>query len=135
VGTSVGLTAGLIVWWLAVKLGELGGAWFILAPLAALLASVPAGLAAGWLLSGDEDPQKLRTARILQGQLAGAAVDAACGLTLTSIFIGAGFKLIVGPLAGLGGGTIGGRLAAQQPRLLRPAAPATGAEAAPGSPA
>jgi hypothetical protein len=43
--------------------------------------------------------------------------------------------LLMGPLAGLGGGTIGGRLAAQQPRLLRPAAPATGAEAAPGSPA
>jgi hypothetical protein len=135
VGTSVGLTAGLIVWWLAVKLGELGGAWFILAPLAALLASVPAGLAASWLLSGDEDPQKLRTARILQGQLAGAAVGAACGLTLTSIFIGAGFMLLMGPLAGLGGGTIGGRLSVQQPRLLRPAAPATGAEAAPGSPA
>jgi hypothetical protein len=130
-GTCVGAATGLIMWWLATILGELGGAWFLLMPMAALLAGFPAGLASGWLASGDREPQQRREARIRQGQLGGAVVGAACGLTLTVIFIGIGFMLVIGPLAGLAGGAAGAAIVADHPRRLRSARSQTAAEAAP----
>jgi hypothetical protein len=130
-GTCIGVATALTMWWLAATLGELGGAWFLLMPMAALLAGFPVGLASGWLVAGDEEPQQLREARIRQGQLAGAAVGAACGLTLTVIFIGLGLMLVIGPLLGLAGGTAGAAIAALHPRWFRPARAQTAAEMAP----
>ncbi|MGN6794675.1 MAG: hypothetical protein ACTHJW_20000 [Streptosporangiaceae bacterium] len=132
VGASIGVATGLIMWWLATILGELGGAWFLLMPMAALLAGFPAGLASGWLLSGDEDPQRLRAARIRQGQLGGAAAGAVCGLVLTAIFIGIGVMLLIGPLAGMAGGACGGAISADHRRWFRPGR-SQAAEAASGS--
>jgi len=86
-----------------------------------VLLAVPAGVAAGWLLSGIEDPQELREARIRQGLLAGSVAGAFCGMLLTCFFVVAVFMLILGPLLGAAGGALGGGIAADHPRRSRPA--------------
>jgi uncharacterized membrane protein YhaH (DUF805 family) len=84
-----------------------------------LLAAI-AGAAAAWRLSATGDPQDLRAARVRQGLLAGAVTGAVCGLLLTNFSILAGMVMMVlGPLAGLGGGALGGALAADHPRQAR----------------
>ena len=80
-----------------------------------------AGVAAAWLLSGTEDPQQLREARIRQGLLAGSVAGAFCGMLLTYLFVVAVFMMILGPLLGAAGGTLGGGVAADHPRRPRPA--------------
>jgi hypothetical protein len=85
-----------------------------------LLAAL-AGVAAAWRLSGTGDPQQLRAARVRQGLLAGAVAGAVCGLLLTNFVILAGMvMMVIGPLAGLGGGAVGGAIAADHPREARP---------------
>jgi hypothetical protein len=85
-----------------------------------LLAAL-AGVVAAWRLSGTEDPQDLRAARVRQGLLAGAVAGAVCGLLLTNFVILAGMvMMVIGPLAGLGGGAVGGAIAADHPRTSRP---------------
>jgi hypothetical protein len=85
-----------------------------------LLASV-AGAAAAWRLADTGDPQQLRAARVRQGLLAGAVAGAVCGLLLTNFFALAGVvMMVIGPLAGLGGGAVGGAVAADHPRTSRP---------------
>jgi hypothetical protein len=79
-----------------------------------------AGVAAAWQLSGTGDPQELRAARARQGLLAGAVAGAVCGLLLTNFFALAGVvTMVIGPLAGLGGGAVGGAVAADHPRTSR----------------
>jgi hypothetical protein len=85
-----------------------------------LLAAV-AGAAAAWRLSGTGDPEELRAARALQGLLAGAVAGAVCGLLVTNFVILAGMVLmVIGPLAGLGGGVVGGAIVADHPPEARP---------------
>ena len=85
-----------------------------------LLAAL-AGVAATWRLPGTGDSQDLRTARARQGLLAGAVAGAVSGLLLTNFFALAGVvMMVIGPLAGLGGGTVGGAIAADHPREARP---------------
>jgi hypothetical protein len=84
-----------------------------------LLAAL-AGVAAAWRLSGIGVPLELRAARVRQGLLAGAVAGAVCGLLLTNFFILAGLVMLgIGPLAGLGGGALGGAIAADHPREAR----------------
>jgi hypothetical protein len=46
---------------------------------------------------------------------------AVCGLLLTNFFALAGLVMLgIGPLAGLGGGALGGAIAADHPREARP---------------
>jgi uncharacterized membrane protein YhaH (DUF805 family) len=85
-----------------------------------LLAAL-AGAAAAWRLSGTGDPPGLRAARVRQGLLAGAVAGAVSGLLLTNFFTLAGVvMMVIGPLAGLGGGALGGAIAADHPREARP---------------
>ena len=120
-GLAAGLAAALAVYGLAtpddryVDLLVLG-----MVVLTFLLAAL-AGVAAAWLLSGTEDPQELREARIRQGLLAGSVAGAACGLLLTNFFVVAVFMMVIGPLLGAAGGALGGAVAADHPRRPRPA--------------
>jgi hypothetical protein len=123
-GTITGLAAGLAT---SLAMYEAAGndsyAFPLLLGSAAtvfLLAAL-AGVAAARRLSGIEDPQELRAARLHQGLLAGSAAGVVCGLLLTDFFALAGVvMMVIGPLAGLGGGAIGGALAADHPREARP---------------
>ena len=88
------------------------------------LFAVPAGVAAAWLRSGNEDnedPVELREARIRQGLLAGSVSGAAAGLVLTDFVPIAVFMMVLGPLLGAAGGALGGAVAAYHPRKPRPA--------------
>jgi hypothetical protein len=88
------------------------------------LFAVPAGVAAAWLRSGNEDnedPAELREARIRQGLLAGTASGAVAGLVLTDFVAIAVFMMVFGPLLGAAGGALGGAVAADHPRKPRPA--------------
>jgi len=123
-GTITGLAAGLAT---SLAFYEAAGddsyAFPLLLGSAAtvfLLAGL-AGVAAAGRLSGIEDPQELRAARIRQGLLAGSVAGVVCGLLLTDFFALAGVVMMVmGPLAGLGGGAFGGAIAADHPREARP---------------
>jgi len=123
-GTITGLAAGLATT-LAVyeTAGDDSYASLLLLGMIAtvfLLAAL-AGTAAAWLLSGTGNPQELRAARVRQGLLAGAVTGAVCGLLLTNFFALAGLVMLgMGPLAGLGGGALGGAVAADHPRQARP---------------
>jgi hypothetical protein len=85
------------------------------------LFAVPAGVAAAWLRSGNEDPAELREARIRQGLLAGSVSGAAAGLVLTDLVPITVFMMVLGPLLGAAGGAFGGAVAAYHPRKPRPA--------------
>ncbi len=81
------------------------------------------GVAAAWRLSGIEDPQdrqELRAARLRQGLLAGSVAGVVCGLVLTDFFVAGVVMMLIGPLAGLGGGALGGAIAADRPHEARP---------------
>src|SRR6185437_7925082 len=83
------------------------------------LFAVPAGVAAAWLRSGNEDnedPVELR-----QGLIAGTASGAVAGLVLTDFVAIAVFMMVLGPLLGAAGGALGGAVAADHPRKPRPA--------------
>ena len=116
-GTVAGLAAGMIIYGVLTTKAGLGLTGFlVVAALAFLVTAAPAGFAAAWLLSGIEDLQELRARRARQGLLAGAIAGAAGGLTLTAMFMGLGFTIVIGPLAGAAGGAV----AARYPRTLLP---------------
>ncbi len=122
-GTVTGLAAGLAS---GLAIYEGGGddnyAGLLLLGLVAtvFLFAGLAGVAAAWRLSGIEDPQELRAARIRQGLLAGSVAGVVCGLLLTDLFVVGVVMMVIGPLAGLGGGVFGGAIAADHPREARP---------------
>jgi hypothetical protein len=116
-GAITGLAAGLIIYGvLTAELG-LGLIGFLFATVILwLVAGAMAGLAAAWLLPGTADPRELRARRTRQGLLAGATAGAVGGLLITVIFVGVGFLMVIGPLAGAAGGALGGAVAAAYPR-------------------
>jgi hypothetical protein len=123
-GTITGLAAGLVTT-LAVYEAAGDDSYAILLVLGMIatvfLLAALAGAAAAWLLPGTGDPQELRAARVRQGLLAGAVTGAVCGLLLTNFYALAGLVMLgIGPLAGLGGGALGGAVAADHPRQARP---------------
>ena len=79
VGAIAGLPLALVACLLPFALGNLFTAWFILALVAWLIAGF-AGAAAARLVTGVENPDELRSARIRQGILAGATAGAVGGL-------------------------------------------------------
>ncbi len=118
-GLAAGLATGLAIYEAA---GDDSYAFLLLLGLVAtvfLLAAL-AGLAAAWRLSGIEDPQELRAARVRQGLLTGSVAGVVCGLLLTDFFVAGVVMMVIGPLAGLGGGALGGAIAADHPREARP---------------
>ena len=120
-GLAAGLAAALAVYGLATPDDRYVGLMVLgMVSLTFLLAAL-AGVAAAWRLSGTEDPQELREARIRQGLLAGSVAGAACGLLLTNFFVVAVFMMVIGPLLGAAGGALGGAVAADHPRRPRPA--------------
>jgi hypothetical protein len=121
VGTITGAAASMIIYAvLTAKLGLGLGGFLLVSVITFVVAAVPAGVAAAWLLSGIEDPQELRTRRARQALLAGVTTGAAGGLILTAMFMGLGFMMVIGPLAGAAGGAVGGAVAARYPRSLLP---------------
>jgi hypothetical protein len=121
IGTITGLATGMIIYGVLTTKAGLGLTGFlIVSVIAFLVAAATAGVAAGWLLSGIADPQELRARRARQGLLAGATAGAAGGLLITVIFVGLGFMMIIGPLAGAAGGALGGAVAAAHPRKSPP---------------
>ncbi len=120
VGTLTGLASGLLTYEVVIAMGDNGALPLIVVAMACVLGAAPAGMAAAWLLSGTDDPQELRAARIRQGLLAGAVAGAVAGILLTLIFVLAFFMLVVGPLAGAATGAVAGAFAAEHPRRSRP---------------
>jgi hypothetical protein len=121
IGTIAGLAAAMIIYGVLTSRVGLGLAGFLtVSALAFLVTAASAGFAAAWLLPGIEDSQELRARRARQGLLAGAIAGAAGGLLITAAFMGLGFMMVLGPLAGAGGGAIGGAVAARYPRMLLP---------------
>jgi hypothetical protein len=123
-GAIAGLAAGLAT---DLALYETAGddsyAFLLLLGMATMLflLAALAGAAAARRLPGTGDPRDLRAARVRQGLLAGAVAGAVSGLLLTNFFTLAGVvMMIIGPLAGLGGGALGGAIAADHPREARP---------------
>jgi hypothetical protein len=123
IGTITGLAAGLAVG-LAVyaDISDRYTDLLVLGVVAMVfLLAALAGVAAARLLSGIEDPQELRAARIMQGLLAGSVAGAVCGLLATNFSVGAVVMMVIGPLAGAVGGALGGIVAADHPRPSRSA--------------
>lgn len=97
--------------------GSFSDNYFLLALFAVLaFVFIVSGLAGGAAarLAGDNagDAAQLRTTRIRQGLLTGLAAGALTGLLLTALFPGVVMLMIFGPIAGFGGGALGGALAA-----------------------
>jgi hypothetical protein len=120
IGTITGLATGLIIYGVVTTAAGIGLLFLLILPAIAFLVAAPAGIAAAWLLSGTADPQELRVRCARQGLLAGATAGVAGGLLITVIFIGLGFMMIIGPLAGAAGGALGGAVAAAHPRKSTP---------------
>ena len=120
-GLAAGLAAVLAVYGLDTPDDRYVGPLVLGMLVLTFLLAVPAGVAAAWLLPGTGDPQELREARIRQGLLAGSVAGAACGLLLTNFFVVAVFMMVIGPLFGAAGGAVGGAVAADHPRMPRPA--------------
>jgi hypothetical protein len=122
IGTIAGLATGLIIYGVqAIPLDlDLSGAvvltYFLILAVITFLAAATAGIASASLRPGLADPRELRVRRVRQGLLAGVIAGAAGGLLITAIFGGLGFMMIIGPLAGAGGGALGGAIAAAHPR-------------------
>ena len=118
-GLAAGLTMALAVYAAGSDDSYVGLLVLGMLVLTFLLAAL-AGAAAAWRLSGIQDRQELREARIRQGLLAGSVAGAFCGLLLTNLFVVAVFMMIIGPMAGAAGGALGGAVAADHPRRSRP---------------
>ena len=93
--------------------GNLYSAIFVVA-LIALALGVAAGASAARQVPGTGHPDGMRSARIRQGALAGAAAGAIGGLAATSVSLILGEMVVVGILAGLMGGVIGGSAVANR---------------------
>jgi hypothetical protein len=113
VGVIAGLpTAGVLCALLFVPGNLLG--LLAIATMAALLIAGFAGAAAARLVTGIEDPDELRAARVRQGALAGATAGAVGTLVPTAIFLVFGVMMPVGPLVGIVGGVLGAAIAADR---------------------
>ncbi len=119
-GTVAGVAWSLAGYGIASLTGDIGQAIILIVAVVTGLFAAAAGLAAGWLVSGIEDPKELRDARIRQGLLTGVVAGAAGGLVVTFLSLGAVFMMAIGPLLGVVGGLAGGGLAAEYPRRSRP---------------
>jgi hypothetical protein len=125
VGTITGLAAslavGLAIYALSTPDDRYVGLLFLILLATTLLLAALAGLASAWMLSGIEDPQELRAARLRQGLFAGSVAGAVCGLLLTDFLVVAAFMMVIGPLLGACAGALGAAVAADHPRRSRPA--------------
>jgi len=120
-GLPAGLAQALAIYGLNAPDDRYAGLLIVIMMAITFLFAVPAGVAAAWLRSGNEDPAELREARIRQGLLAGSVSGAAAGLVLTDFVPIAVFMMVLGPLFGAAGGALGGAVAAYHPRKPRPA--------------
>ena len=120
-GPPAGLAQALAIYGLNTPDDRYVGLLIVIMMAITFLFAVPAGVAAAWLRSGNEDPAELREARIRQGLLAGSVSGAAAGLVLTDFVPIAVFMMVLGPLLGAAGGALGGAVAAYHPRKPRPA--------------
>jgi hypothetical protein len=120
-GLPAGLAQALAIYGLNTPDDRYVGLLIVIMMAITFLFAVPAGVAAAWLRSGNEDPAELREARIRQGLLAGSVSGAAAGLVLTDFVPIAVFMMVLGPLLGAAGGALGGAVAAYHPRKPRPA--------------
>jgi hypothetical protein len=120
-GLPAGLAQALAIYGLNTPDDRYVSLLIVLMTAITFLFAVPAGVAAAWLRSGNEDPAELREARIRQGLLAGSVSGAAAGLMLTDFVPIAVFMMVLGPLLGAAGGAFGGAVAAYHPRKPRPA--------------
>jgi hypothetical protein len=120
-GLPAGLAQALAIYGLNTPDDRYVSLLIVLMTAITFLFAVPAGVAAAWLRSGNEDPAELREARIRQGLLAGSVSGAAAGLVLTDFVPIAVFMMVLGPLLGAAGGALGGAVAAYHPRKPRPA--------------
>lgn len=124
-GTFTGLAASLAAGLITYELTTADDRYFLLLFLSVVttvfLLAALAGVAAAWLLPGTGDPEELRTARGMQGLLAGSVAGAVCGLLLTNFVVVAVVMMVIGPLVGAAGGAVGGAVAADHPRRSRPA--------------
>ena len=118
-GTISGLATGVIIYGVVTTEAGFGLPGFLtVSVIAFLVAGAAAGVAAASLLSGVADPPELRSSRARQGLFAGMTVGAVGGLLITAIFVGLGFMMVIGPLAGAAGGAFGGAIAAHLRRSL-----------------
>ena len=114
-GAVAGIAGGLVLFE-CLGLADSIGAWFIgLLLVFPVVIGVPAGTMSGWMVQGDEHPERLREARIRQGVLAGAVAGACCALLASDLALVLTPVMLVGPAAGLVGGALGGGFAAQHP--------------------
>lgn len=124
-GVAAGLVAGLAVHLLTRTDDRYLSLQILSTVTAVCLLAALAGASAAWLLpgmgAGADDAGKLRAARTREGVLAGTVTGAACGLLLTSFYPLAVVFMVIGPLAGAGGGAFGGIYAADRPRRPLPA--------------
>src|SRR5689334_21369935 len=120
-GLAAGLAQALAIYGLTTPDDRYLDLLLLIVMASTFLFAVPAGVAAAWLRSGNEDPAELREARIRQGLLAGSVSGAAAGLVLTDFVPIAVFMMVLGPLLGAAGGALGGAVAAYHPRKPRPA--------------
>jgi len=123
-GLPAGLAQALAIYGLTTPDDRYVDLLLLIVMASTFLFAVPAGVAAAWLRSGNEDnedPVELREARIRQGLLAGTASGAVAGLVLTDFVAIAVFMMVLGPLLGAAGGALGGAVAADHPRKPRPA--------------
>lgn len=123
-GTGLGLAAGGVMYWVVniPKDDDRYAALFIflVLPGISFLMAALSGVAAAWRASGSGSPQELRQARIRQGLFAGLMAGAAGGLLFELTFVGLGFMMVIGPLAGVCGGALGAALTADHRRQPRP---------------
>jgi hypothetical protein len=120
-GLAAGLAASLAIYEEARTTDRYAGPLFLGVITLLFLLAALAGLAGAWLLPGTGDPQELRVARGREGLLAGSVAGAVCGLLAANFFVIAVVMMVIGPLAGAGGGAFGGFVAADHPLRSRPA--------------
>jgi hypothetical protein len=99
--------------------------------LVVLLVAGAAGAVAATRVTGIDNPDELRSARVTQGVLAGATAGAMAGLLPTAVFLIMGGMMILGPPIGIAGAAIGAAFAADRRnrREALPGASGNGSEA------
>jgi hypothetical protein len=131
-GLIAGIPTAAVLCALLFVSGNLYGLLFLAAIVALLIAGL-AGAAAASLVTGIEDPDELRAARIRQGTLAGATAGAVGGLASSAIFLILGAMMVAGPLVGMAGGALGAAIAADHRLKSRPARSIPAGQFAPNS--
>jgi len=110
-----GVVMGLIAYGLAGLADQLLPVYLGLLAIITLAVAATAGALSAWLLPDTAEPGDLREACIRQGLLAGTVAGAAGALLLTNLSLFLFFMMVIGPLAGLVGGALGGAFAAMHP--------------------